>query len=117
MARQIDYPPEVLGGIYELGRLYYELGYYGPAERIFLGLSVVDRFSTPARLGLALVKLELGLFQESTVYFRAALQEGPQALHAKLGMCAAFIAMGEITRARSMLGQLAREFARLSQPV
>jgi hypothetical protein len=105
----MSYTQEDLTSIYELGRMYFEMGFFMPAERIFAGLTVVDNGTTPARLGLGLLKLERGLFQESTVFFRASLQAKTFTLEAKLGLVAAFLGMGEIPRARSLLAEIAKE--------
>ncbi len=104
------YTQQELFSIYELGRLYFEMGFYVPAERIFSGLSVVDQNLTPARVGLGVLKLERGLFQESAVHFRAAIQSNAFLLEAKLGLVAAFTGMGELPRARSLLSEVAKEF-------
>lgn len=98
-----------LTAIYELGRLYYEMGYFAPAERIFAGLCAVDGAQTPSRLGLGLVKIERGLIEESMVQLRQALQSGLCPLETKLGLCASFIAAGDIERARSLLTQIETE--------
>ncbi len=37
----LAYSQTELNSIYELGRLYYEMGYFAPAERLFTGLSAV----------------------------------------------------------------------------
>ena len=105
----MDYADEQLKAIYELGRLYFEMGYFAPAERIFAGLSVVDGAQTPARLGLGLVKLERGLFQEAAVHFRNVIQSGRYTLPAKVALASAFLAAGELTRAKSMLGEISKE--------
>ena len=102
------YSNEELAAVYELGRLYFEMGYFAPAERIFSGLTAVDERMAVARLGLGLVKLELGLFQEAAAQFRQALQLGFYDLQAKLGLCAAFIALGEIPRSASILAEIAK---------
>ena len=60
-----DYTKEMLSAAYELGRLYFESGYFVPAERIFSGLAAVDRGLTPSRVGLGLIRLEKGQFQEA----------------------------------------------------
>lgn len=103
------YSEEALCSVFELGRMYYEMGYSLPAERVFHGLAAVDRGLTPSRIGLGLVKLERSLFDEAAFYFRGALQEGNYSLEAKLGLCAAFIGSGDIARAKSLLLQLATE--------
>lgn len=103
-----DYSSEELATIYELGRLYFEMGYFAPAERVFSGLSSVDDFRTPARIGLGLVKLERGLYQEASTHFRAALQSGSFELQAKLGLCASFVAAGELSRTQSILGEISK---------
>ena len=103
-----EYSNDELAAIYELGRLYFEMGYFAPAERIFGGLSSVDDARTPARIGLGLVKLERGLYQEAATHFRLALQSGSFELQAKLGLCASFIAAGELGRAQSILGEISK---------
>ncbi len=110
-----EYSDEQLKAIYELGRMYYEMGYFAPAERIFAGLIGVDNGRTPARLGLALVKLERGALQEAAQHFRAALQNTGIAMQTKLGLAAAFVAAGELNRARSILGEVSKEAANLGK--
>lgn len=105
----MDYSPKALSAIYELGRLYFEMGYFAPAERIFSGLVAVDSAATPAHIGLGLIKLECGLFSESISTFREALEKGTFSLQAKVGLAAAFICTGEVSRARSLLTQVGRE--------
>ena len=107
--RNETYSSAVLASIYELGRLYYETGYFAPAERIFSGLAAVDNGQTPARLGLGVIKLERGLFPDSTAQFRLALQGNLQPIRAKLGLTASFIAQGDFARARAVLAELERE--------
>jgi hypothetical protein len=104
-----EYSNEELVAIFELGRLYFEMGYFAPAERIFAGLSVVDDERTPCRIGLGLVKLERGLFQEATTHFRQSLQIGKYPILAKLGLCAAFVAMKEMSRAQSILAEISND--------
>jgi len=100
------YPPELLSSIYELGRMYFEMGYFAPAEKIFQGLVAVDKGSTPSRVGLGLVKIERGRYQEATMNFRSSIQSGYYELQAKMGMVFSFIAQGELSRAMSMLTQI-----------
>ena len=101
-----DYSDEELSAIYELGRLYFEMGYFAPAERVFNGLSAVDNGSTPARLGVGLVKLETGLYQEAAAHFRVCLQNDICPSSSKLALCATYIAVREISRARSILSEI-----------
>lgn len=103
----MEYGTEELTSIYELGRLYFEMGYFAPAERIFNGLAAVDHGKTWSRLGLGLVKLELGLFEEAIGQLRLALH-GSCELQAKLALIAAFIGSGELPRAESLLGEVAK---------
>lgn len=105
----MEYSREELVGIYELGRMYLEMGYFTPAERIFSGLVVVDQGQTPARLALGLVKLERGLYQESLLQLRSALQQNSFPVQAKLGLVAAFVATKELQRAKSMLNQIQKD--------
>lgn len=100
------YPPELLKSIYELGRMYFEMGYFAPAEKIFQGLVAVDKGETPARVGLGLVKIERGFYQEAAMNFRSAIQKGQYQVQAKIGMAFSFIAQNELSRARSMLSQI-----------
>lgn len=105
------YSREELTSIYELGRLYFEMGYVAPAERIFSGLSGIDNHLTPSRIGLGLLKIERGLFQEATNVFRSVVQAGTFTLSAKLGLAIAFIGQQELGRARSLLSELEKEVA------
>ena len=105
----MDYSKEELSGIYELGKMYFEMGFFVPAERIFSGLIGIEGSMIPARLGLGLIKLERGLYQEATLHFRQVLQSGSYAIHAKLGLVSAFIGMQEMSRARSLIAEIAKE--------
>lgn len=109
MSQIADYSKEELIAIYELGRLYFEMGYFIPAERIFSGLAAVDSNGcTCARLGLGLVKLEQGLYQEAVTQLRAALQQTTWEIPTKLSLCASFIASDEEQRARSLLLEVSK---------
>ena len=110
------YTNEELTAIYELGRVYFEMGYFAPAERIFSGLSVVDEGRSLSRLGLGLIKLERGLYQEAVTHFRAALESGSSEIQAKLGLCASFIAMDQVPRAQSILREISQAM-QSGQPV
>jgi len=101
-----EYSVDELSSIYELGRSYFEMGYYAPAERIFNGLIAVDGHHVPARLALGMVKLERGLYEEGSTHFRVVLEQGGFELQAKLGLCAAFVASKEIPRAQSILAEI-----------
>ncbi len=94
---------------YELGRLYYEMGYMAAAERIFGGLARTDAGTTPSRIGLGLIKLEGGLHGEAAQFFRVSLEYGNYVLQARLGLCCCFLASGENNRAYSMLEQISKE--------
>lgn len=109
----VDYTPELFVALYELGRLYYEMGYFGASERIFLGLSAVDREATPCRVGVGVVRLERGAFQEALNAFRAALRDPHWQAEAKLGLAAAFLARTELDRAATILSEIESE---VSQP-
>ena len=104
-----SYSKQNLSAIFSLGRLYLEMGYYVPAEKIFSGLIAVDGGSTAAKLAMGVLKLEQGHPQEAGNYFRAALAEEVFSLQAKLGIAASFVSAKEIARALSMLQELARE--------
>ena len=100
------YTSNELFAIYELGRLYFEMGYFVPAERIFGGLVTVDNGMTPARLGLGLIKLENGLIDEAVSHFREALESRELELQAKIGLSIAFVALQENSRARLIIRDL-----------
>ena len=102
------YSLEELTAIYELGRAYFEMGYFAPAERIFNGLVVVGDEHVPARLGLGMIKLERGLYDEALGHFRLVLEGGSFDLQAKLGICAVFVATKDIPRAQSILAEVAK---------
>lgn len=106
----MKYAPEQCAALYELGRLYLEMGYFVPAERIFSGLVAVEGDFLAARLGIGAVKLERGLFQEAAAHFRTALQAGgPHSLLSKVGLVAAFLGMQDVVRARSLLSEVAKD--------
>lgn len=102
-----DYPADELKAIYELGKLYFEMGYFVPAERIFQGLLASDAEEiTPARLGVGLVKLETGLFQESTSFFRTTIEKATFGLEGQLALAMASLGLGDTTRVRALLRQM-----------
>ena len=111
-----QYSIDALAAIYELGRVYLEMGYFIPAERIFNGLVAVDQGQTPARLALGVLNLERGLTEEAAEQFRLVLDSSGFHLQARLGLTAAFLAGGDIQRARSSLAQVRREYNLDSQP-
>ena len=108
-----EYSTEELNGLYELGRLYFEMGYYAPAERIFNGLVLVDDELTPSRLALGILKLECGLYQEATSHFRVLVEKGQYPLQTKLGLSGVFIATGDLARARQTLDEVGLEMQRI----
>ena len=114
MAQDSPYTREELGSIYELGRMYFEMGYLAPAERIFAGLAGIDVGQTAAKIGLGLLKLERGLFQEATGHFRASLQAGSFPVQAKLGLVMAFLGLQEMPRARTLLAEVGKEMKDVS---
>lgn len=105
----MKYSRDQLLAMYALGRLYFEMGYFSPAERIFNGLSTLDGGQTPARLGLGLVKIERGRFEEAAQCLRVALEQGTYPVEVQLGLCTTFVATGDNQRARSLLQQLKKE--------
>ncbi len=107
-----SYTDHTLQAIYELGRLYFDMGYFVPAERIFGGLANVDQGTTPARVGLGLIKLEAGLYEESVTHFRDALEKKEFEPQAKLGLAMAFLALGEDSRARWIVNELKQKRAK-----
>lgn len=101
------YSNEALTGIFELGRMYYETGFFAPAERIFAGLVSVDNGFTPSKLGLGLVKLDLGLYNEASTLFRQCIEDRSFDRSAKIALAICFIAQGELKRAQSLLVEVA----------
>lgn len=112
-----EYSRDELAAIYELGRLYYEMGYLTAAERVFNGLSCVDNAQTPARVGIALVKLERGSYDDAVEQFRCALRTPAGELPAKVGLCATLVAMGNVPRAAELLQEIRPEMAQQSPEV
>lgn len=106
MAEEFSYTKEELESLYELARMYYEMGYFVPAEKIFNGLSAIDGEYTPAELGLGLLKLERGLYKESAAHFRSSLSASQSEFQAKLGLAAVYIAQSEFSRAQTVLKQM-----------
>jgi thioredoxin-like negative regulator of GroEL len=101
------YSVEEMSAFYELGRTYFEMGYFAPAERIFNGLAALDDQQGHARLALGMIKLERGLLEEATTHFRAVLEQGNFELAAKLGLCACFVSSSDVQRAQSILSEIA----------
>ena len=116
MALADPYAAEELAAIYELGRLYFEMGFYPAAEKIFAGLAVVDNGLTPARIGLGLIRIDNGQCNEAATYFRSELPDGHYKIQAKLGMVVSFIELGELPRARSLLGQIDKDLQNAKSP-
>ncbi len=110
------YTGEELSALYELGRLYYEMGYISAADRIFSGLAAVAPQETPARLGMGVCRVEKGAFQDALHLFRFELREGRRTVQAKLGMVAACLSAGDRDRARQLLGESYRELSALGDP-
>jgi len=100
------YQQREIAAIYSLGRMYFEMGYFAAAERIFLGLLRVDASFSPARLGLGFIKLERGLYPEAVEHLRIVIEQERFVLEAKLALSLCFIAMGELPRAKSLLIEL-----------
>ncbi|MCC6952778.1 MAG: tetratricopeptide repeat protein [Deltaproteobacteria bacterium] len=101
-----DYSQELFVALYELGRMYYDMGYFGASERIFLGLSGVDRGLTPSRVGVGVVRLERSAFQDAQNAFRSALRDPHWQGEAKIGLAAAFLSRGETDRAATILSEI-----------
>jgi lipopolysaccharide biosynthesis regulator YciM len=116
MDAERSYSKEELHTIYELGRLFYEIGQLDQAERIFAGLVEVDPYMTAAKIGLGLVSLERNNLDEASTSFRNALQDGRFEVQARLGLAAVFLGQGEVPRSRSLLQQLEPEVVRADFP-
>lgn len=104
-----NYNEYEIGSIYELGRMYFEMGFFAAAERVFSGLAAIDDGKSPARLGLGLVKLERGLYQEAVQHLRDSLQSNQYSVQTKVALSFAFLGLGELSRARSILSQMIKE--------
>lgn len=95
-------------GIYELARLYYETGFLTAAERILNGLVLCDEGATPSRGALGLVNLESGKADEAVFQFRASVKAPKRVddiLVGKLGLIAAFLTVGDIERAGTLVSE------------
>jgi hypothetical protein len=99
--------------IYELGRLYFEMGYFKAAERIFQGLVNCDNGLTPSLLGLAVIKMEKGDFHSAREFFLQSLsnQAGTTIYHlqARLGLVMCLMALGEENRAKDLFNSLSTD--------
>lgn len=95
-------------GIYELARLYYEMGFLTASERILNGLVLCDEGATPSRGALGLVNLETGKADEAVSQFRASVKS-PRRIDdvpvGKLGLIAAFLSVGDIERAGTLVSE------------
>lgn len=100
-----------LQSAYELGRLYFEMGYLSASEKVFSGLILVDEGNTASRVGLGLIKLELGLVEEALRYFKDSLSQGSFVLQSKLGLVCCFLTLDEQSRALSLLEEISSEHA------
>lgn len=97
-----------LVGVYELGRLYYETGFLTAAERILNGLVLCDEGVTPSRGALGLVNLESGKVEEAVLQFRASVKNPRRVddvLVGKLGLIAAFLSVGDVERAGTLVSE------------
>ena len=107
-----NYDSKQIFGLYELGRLYYEMGIYPSAEKIFSGLTAIQDQSVPCWVGLGLVKLERGLYEEAEHCFREGLKNKDFEIEAKFGMVFVFFATKEFGRAKVLLNQMEPVFSR-----
>ena len=101
-----DYKPDQIIGLYELGRLYYEMGIFPSAEKIFAGLIAIQATAAPCYVGLGLIKLERGQYEEAEQCFREALKNKDFELEAKFGLTLVFLATNELGRAKVLLNQM-----------
>ena len=101
-----NYSNKELNSIYQLGILYYDMGFFAPAERVLQGLVAIDKEYSPAKLGLGLIKIEKGLFAEAAGLFREVIESGNFNLQAKLGLVFSFLGAKDISRAKSILNQV-----------
>ena len=95
--------------IYELGRLYYQMGFSASAEKIFSGLVAVRSESVNSLIGLGLVRLERGLFSAAFDTFRLALNIDSSSVEAKIGMAVSAVALKDFSRAQVILSEIQRE--------
>ena len=102
----MNYSSQQLESLYSLARMYFELGYLIPAERIFSGLAAVNPQFAPALLGLGLLRLERGQSEEAAAAFRQIPSDSDYSFAARIGMGLAFLADEEDSRARSILSEL-----------
>ena len=107
-----NYNQDQLRDIYELGRLYFEMGYYYPAEKIFAGITAIDGGITPADIGWCLIKLERAQFEEAAELSRQISQVGQYKIQGRICLALAFIGQNEIERARVLLSQIEQELNR-----
>lgn len=101
-------------GMYELARLYYEMGYLSAAERILNGLVQIDDGLTPSRGALGVVKLEAGKPDEAVQVFRAAVKSprrGEDIIIGKLGLVASFLSAGDLERATTLIQEIEIDLA------
>ena len=96
----------MLAAVYELGRLYFEMGYLVAAERIFQGLVAVEPEFAPAILGVAVTRVERGAHEEGGQFFRRVLTNPTYSLSAKVGLAAAFVRGRDYVRAMSLLQEI-----------
>ena len=101
-----NYQHDQILGLSELGRLYYEMGIFPSAEKIFMGLIAIQANSVPCHVGLGLVKLDRGQYEEADHWFREALKNKDFELEAKFGLTLVFLATNELGRAKVLLNQM-----------
>ena len=106
MTANNTYQRDQILGLYELGRLYYEMGIFPSAEKIFAGLIAVQAPFVPCHVGLGLVKLERGQYEEADYWFREALKNKDFELEAKFGLTLVFLATNELGRAKVLMNQM-----------
>ncbi|MCC6931963.1 MAG: tetratricopeptide repeat protein [Deltaproteobacteria bacterium] len=104
-----NYSSNELKEIYRIAKLYYEMGYIVPAEKLFWGIvSVRDDFFE-AHLGLGVIYLEKGQVDDAAKHFRRAMTTEQFAVEAKIGLALSFIATSSLARAQALLAQMAYE--------
>ena len=93
-----------LYSIYELGKLYYDMGYFSAAERVFSGLIEIDGGDTPSLLGLGLVKFERGQYEEASLLFMKVMDKTPEfELEARIALGICLVALKDYPKARVVL--------------
>lgn len=100
------YSDEELSHIYELARLYLEMGNVKSAEIILSGLVEVAPDFAPGWMGMAYIQMLSKNYEAASLAARNALRVVPGSPEALLYLVACLLTLGDFNSAGSFLGEI-----------